>query len=1849
MAAPKTTSTTSLPDYTKPYYDPYSELLAPSGEEEKLGSAYRSIYDKKRSYVTKRTEEMSRERTAAGDQNFTPADLRVEASKEFDQDFLMPLTSNYGEGLGDKVFDLFGPQPEPAPIMQLPPPAGEEVDFSTAFRPQTYLTELLVPKEEARINNETDIDFDAVAKALETEEKMSVEEAKIQASAIEAAYNRNKRLKPSVSPDIVFEETMDELSGLGKVIKGEGPIISEKGTEGPADPLYMAFVKGKQGGKVPDLSEGQLAYFDYVYRKQREKIAKEERERVKTSGIPYVELSDGSQYPVEVWDAMKLGGMPADMAPLSEVKRFTKVADEKEIEGRVNRRLNDEAPEIWWADPVKRPQVLSNPEAYYKKGIFSHTTPFGGTVETPAGWLFRSALTVPNLVAGAAFDAFASDKLTEKREEKRKEQTPLFAESPVLLNVAENRGFTGEFQEAGELLDYSPAGKVAMTAAGFALDLLDPTLGIASGVGKGTRTAVQVSKASKALYDLPTLGKALGAGAREGGAEFLRDFNVVSFATDLGAAPFRKDFKGAAAVAERLGVGDVRTWMGADLAGSLMAREAAKTSASMPDALTAIQTAGLSKTTYAKELARKAKAGKSLQEGMTEVDGIVRAAKEEVVAGSKASVKLLDEWDDATRALDNIAAGKTLPSEVKGVRTKSLARNLGAMAKLDPSIEAIFKAVDASPKAGPKIFQYVEALKADSPEAYSKLKRQFAYDTAMNSVYRNTKKMSGFDDVVAITKNTWARKQQASEILDHARDKTELGNLTREIIDRNVPILRIEDSPRGGFGLGTGLSGATYKEGRIRPYYDLSNASDLSKRLNSVIDEQVTYNKLKDATAGKIKNDLAANKIATEDLRILIGNNVDLVAEGKFATGAAGVRARDVARLTPTQSLRLLEPLEFRSFGRGVLGEFKAKNFPSGKGLSTKGAASVQQRRIVTEVQQRASAMDNSLRKVVVSLEGDKGGLRKIYNLPSGKLTRSQIVGAAIVGPEQRLAAAPTLYTGGMLRQEQIVADGIEWTLRRLFYSQKNVESLIDAVTGTRAIYQNKILSSSGERALKELVDDVTKNVIARPETYWEEVLRAAEEYRTIISDPDNLLTGIRSSDIKDVLKSKGSIPEEVQIGNYYWVEGNRIIDDATAKLIDEDESLGAARLSDGLDKKFASDQADFVKGYGIQNEDVDAVYRQLVKNRTLARATATAPLDNYSMVDFLQEFEDIVKAVDPADTFDPALVGRNRGALATAIGDLTRAINSGDPLQVSGWIGRNKDLSIYMSELYRSADDTAASVVRRNGLDNYGSSELASASREIESMFSNPTEAKFLENLFGKEIYSELKEAVDAGKLRDFDKYIDSAVRKSEGTFAQRSVDSAVKAWRAFNNLRYTFVLGLRPRFHGGNMLTANAITYASVGELVGPQAAYEAGKTIWKGSDFSTPEYFMPSGFKDSSGIPYTYGEIYDAVVRSGVRSEYGFLSDVMVQDGIIGFLTREKKLGTAKSAKELIDLTYQKTAGRLSEGLNNVTMKEDLMFRIAVAQKALAEGRTMDEAVELAKRSLFDYNDMSATERAIAANWFIFYSFTRQNFVDLLRSFLDTEKFKRTTNILKFDRGIENLSESLTGEDLPASVFFPDYSLSRIMYKKDAGIGRDFWVGSAPIPRQEALLMLAGIMSGDVDETLTRLLHPTWSLALDLESFKGDYKKIQPEHVWYISSIVNDDPSQVASIFEAITDGNIIPERATEEAGAINGWVYPLNAEQQKAYKFWVKSLVNFPGIGAPSSDFAKAVSGEGMTTQKMSAAERALLFTPALGTPIKVARPESQQYYDTLARLKEINAQMRKLDEEEKRERPNKGRP
>jgi hypothetical protein len=1893
-----------------------SQAILLEDEAERERRLIRLLEQKRQSYVDARANELISSAPFTG----TPEEAQAQAMREYEEDYLVPLQNVYGE-LPEKVFRLspligvpaaaaasvpasiaageVGYVAEPAPPMNLPT-FGQPPSFMTALQPQSVMTPEMAAREKDRVAVESGIDFARLEELLKEEEGLPEADASLQRRAIQRAYEEVKRKNPTIPPNEVFTFVLDQLAALPEAMENPSLTDTQAQQQGAADALYQTFVRQRDAGEpVPDLTPAQMAYFNYIYNNTREEARQRAEERLQGTTIPYVRLDNGDELPEAQF--MQLRQTNPEYSGLS-FTRFEKPRTEQQIRDLALRESENDFPNIWWADPEKKPEVLANPEAFNTRGIFYTTTPFGGTIETPVGWTLRSALTIPNLVAGAgteyavmpALGALYGEDLRAARRERRAEETPLYVDNPVLLNVAQNRGFTMEMNEAADLLEMGATGKAVMTAGGFALDLLDPTLGLIGGGATGLKTTLQVNKASKAIYNAPRMSRYLQAGtagARDAGAYFLRDFNVVSILPEAGGIA-RTGRRGTAnRLADQLAYGDVRTAMGADLTSSLIARDIAKRESDVQAALTAMNREGVGNSSYARQFESLANSGGDYATLVGRMDNFITAVADEGGAGL---VRAIDDYDGVMRSLDEVA-DQPLDASVrlgKNVDELDLARNIGAIAKQDDTIEALLRQADATAPAGRtnKLGHYLRTMKSQAPAAYAKLRNQFAYDRALGYVYENTKSIKGFDDLRMVTKNTWANKTQAAKLLEHIRDKTAIGKIAKQLVEKEVPII----SAQSGGGLTTRadqkgkLLGA--REAATQSYFDLTDvkpdivtsvkgnitsttAESIANKLIAITKKLQDYGKLSSKKAADIIADLTGKGagvggqrlISTADFRLLLESTTDLVAEGQ----QVATRGRDIARLPPSTANAILEPLEVRSFGSQVFKDW-FKSAITGAGEVIGRAITPQQRALIRGAQQEASNLDTKLRKLVAAMRKDKA-TQELYGVVGdvSVATNHDLLAYAIVGERQFDETRDLERAGARLLgravQENVVEDGLNWTIRRLFFSKRIDESLLDAFLGTKKVFQEDFLSGVGREKLDEAIKAAARRVIDAPETYWKEVNNLIGEMRVLIQDPENLLPLVKPQNIFDVVATKkGKIPAEVQVGSYYWNETNRIMTRKIDELLTSDPDLERFFISQTKDLE---DKLQVVTGRASLDQLAAGFFPDIVKARA---ASLAADLDYNVVQDFTGLLEEAYARVGgipnkPQAIADIAILREvsEELDLAAKEGRAADAAILGKTSQIPYW----EDLL----DVIDRADEAARHLLRRNGVDGFDfSNNYKAATAAIEELLGKNNE-NYVAAVIGKAPYEELQGAIKQGKVDGFTRYVDAALRAATGTKDLiRVKDSILYLMREINNLRYTFLLTMRPRFSATNVSTAPWIVYSTIGQNTG---LFEIGKGIIKGNNIvrngwnrNRVGYLKPAVVAPDGRI-YTNGELLDALTNAGIRSEYGFITDVATQQRIINWANSKQFFTHRKGGK--VVLSGQSPLTTTGQAAQDFITAQDLTFRAGVAARALEEGRSLDEAVNLARRSLFDYAEMSDIERAIAGYAFIFYSFARQNLATLLRASVDPTKMKRYANILKTDRGLQAMANSMSNTEPPPEQFFPDYTRARqLLYKLEPKGRRDIYVASPNIPAIDAMVMLASLAkSGGAQELIRNQLHPNVEAALGLEGFPKNYKQLSPEHIAYVRLMYGDDSQQVADFFARFLGGNITPVASTDET-AVGGYIYPLSPEQQTNYENYDYWVMGWTGLGSLTTDYARTIGAEGTPQAELSTLERAFYsgfpqaaaaaasFTPlgrvgvgAAGalaqplTPMRMTRPTSASASDIYARISAIQERLKQIDREEKKER------
>lgn len=476
---------------------------------------------------------------------------------------------------------------------------------------------------------------------------------------------------------------------------------------------------------------------------------------------------------------------------------------------------------------------------------------------------------------------------------------------------------------------------------------------------------------------------------------------------------------------------------------------------------------------------------------------------------------------------------------------------------------------------------------------------------------------------------------------------------------------------------------------------------------------------------------------------------------------------------------------------------------------------------------------------------------------------------------------------------------------------------------------------------------------------------------------------------------------------------------------------------------------------------------------------------------------------------------------------------------------------------------------------------------------------------------------------------------------------------------LFYTLTLGAATRSHGLGVATGNLVTYATTGRGIrSPKALAGAGQTVWYGRNEFDPRAYEIA-VTTPTGQKYTHRQIYDAIIKSGVRTTFNFIDNVLAEGKLITFLEANNKKYSGFSKGFMDRMKAYATAAenkfvQASDLLSETMVMEDMMFRSGAMIQALEEGMAFDEAVELARRSLFDYNDLTAPEKALSSYVFVFYNFSRQSAVDLVRGMLNPNTLTRYLNMIKLHRGMNQLSRALNDDKrFPHEVFLPTYTAVRGLTEYKPGGDKseyDFFNMRPAVPAVESVALLLDLVNfyGTVDADkggwalAKKFLDPKIKAVMKLDR-KYVPKKFPPAYIPILKAMSKDQQDLLDNI-ELIVGGKVTGRIATQEDYGTKGmdddqfYVYDLDEYQMEKLEQFL-NLVDALGVQRITNDYSKLFFGEGTTYQKLTPTER-VGATFGLITPGRVKKPQIQQQ----ERLDELLREMRKRQKKsEKTER------
>ncbi len=1766
-------------------------------------------------------------------------EARAQAEAEYES-LNAPAVSGYGErqdrqpsGSSEGLGALIPQAPAPANVE----PVGE-FDVGdlgrAAFGRRIEVAEDIAQQSEDIMKSQAQINWDAVAEQLGTAEDEELD-------AIKAAFRKRSEENPSDAPGDVLSGVMEDLNALPDVLAGKGDVL--RGEFERSDSILGTVLGTRitEGDELPDLNPVQMEYMNAQLKSRR--LALRDK---------FIEDADRDAVRDQMAEEQRdpTGG-PAPQISDAQVDQF--------IRARAERQALDEVPDFWWLDPEDKEQVMRDPSQFAKRGMFQKETYFGETVETVGGWTLRvPTMWGYNLGAGvlssageavtpSSWIAWANDiDLSEEKREKREEVNPALADYPGLFNVAENLGLGGEASQSSSILveqdAISPAMGTALTAGGYILDFADPTIVLSGGAIGAARAASKAGSVSRAVYGV-------SRGAASAG---LRGFAFGA----IDEIPFvRRGF-------QWLEPGDPRIAFSVDIANGLSARDAAidfvRAGGGLED------TKSFVSRSYPRNSYTEYVRGIDNLEG----DDLVQALSKNVAPGLEDTINRIDNISDG---LSDYARGGKLP---QGVRPKELARTVGAVAKAEPDVQRILRG--ANPKGGETRMQaYLRVL--DEADQLDKIKNKYILSEVTADIITKTKG-SNIASYAAVTPNTWIKRSEINDLLSFVKDKTSIGKIAQDIAAGvsagKIKILQLSDE-RG-----------------IRTVYDITDMADdarlaLTSELDRVFQEAKDFQQISARGAGDAPGSVSMIKkeggriyITSSQFRTLMNATIDMAAEGKMLLdpGSAGVvRSRDIARLPQYQQKNYMLPVEVRDLTRSrFLNAIKgAVNRLDISNVTTQQATSIRQLR------DRLSTMDRVVRRDIARFNADPEFKTLLGADPAKTYTNEEIVGFLTVKKPRTIK----YDEDGLVIPAPSLHHSMKWTGNMLFAKMDIPSQLLAPITGRDFNLSSFYLSEEGLAALSDMSRKYAGAMTENPQDYLRLYNAFVNEWiSTLTTTPDLLAGGVQLKELSQLVK--GKVPSYLLTGSYYAAEAQRIRTKVMGSLMSTDTSALRGNIGNIFDADWLAKASEGLRGNGILNqydniEDAwDVMVRGLIQRKIMGESCDT-----------LEDFAGFVngewKAIEDYQRSSAAFDARpqSRQGGANPFADPEAVAPTPPQSTVAGKIGKidldslgDADLS-NLAQIFNEANDTANTIMRKNGFKpETDQVSIEAELRRLRWAFSQEgagPEASMMRLMMGEDAYSQIEEVVASNGMVNIQNWILDQMDKPVG---QKAVGFFADAIRTMNEFRYGLLLGIRTRFYGVTLLTNPLVSFSTVGMLgmgspvktlrtmkagedartgidatagatgalaggivggaaggpvgalagavggalagVGSVAAIRAGDAMLANTKGPGSVMWNKIAHTDAAGRTYTHGEIWESIIGGGgLRSGAGFtISQAMINDTMR--ILPEK--GTLKGAASQFMTTMASTS--------RVADQMDIFFRLNTAFTLLGKGRSMDEAVQIARRSIYDYGDMKAWERTLSAYFMIFYSFTRQLTAQTMRSFTSYKQWTRMIKLLKFQRGIEGMSQEIMGYDKTSSLYMPDYTLPRPALDLKPGLKNDVYGMGPLLPHSEGIILLSNLLSvRGIPEEILNQLSPNIKVIINANELRMRTNQLSPENVVLLNT------TNAWPMLEAYL-GPISAVPGIPEDGAVGGYIYKLTPEQERKYKALLYTSNHF-GSQTALRDWMRILAPDQIYPFSEMTTGQRVAFAGGAYTPVKTRRPPDQLVREIERSISDINRRIRQLEE------------
>ena len=1396
-----------------------------------------------------------------------------------------------------------------------------------------------------------------------------------------------EKLGPDASDEDILAQYKIEIEDLGPRLKGESTresssVITQEPGKAPnlAAAIYSRQTKA---GSVPNLTDAQIAFLEKRYQASYPRLSKRAEADLKKK----LETEDIPEVPADLTEA----DVAAGAAPRLTTRKRTPAEVDAAFRAQLPQAIADIEPP-WWMTG-KKSEVISNPEKFAEGGgLLEKKYPTGATREGFGAYSLRMVMapiniTATTLGAGAARTGEAAARLTLTPEEIARTTSAVdrAREARGGKGASLPEGFVGDLadsvmlnrggtQVVGDIYKELGLNEYAGMGLGFALDLLAPPVGgLASSSIKGGK-AFNAARAARAA-GLIGAEAPISAGARAFGNAMRDAWTWRSVASGAGAvAPSSIKVLAAEDTGRMIALRE-EIFVEAERLGRPL--NEAETVA-LVDRFSAANEGG---GKIAKDFAKAAREGRAaeLAEDVATVGS--RITKNNYFGGAASIPKRADRIGQAIE-LTTVDGAKAL-DQIGEAELKTIIRN--AAGRSDTAADVLRNATGSSSEI------LTDMYKADPQAVRRAVGSTVAYD-AFNQAQK-AKGFAEFPDLVLIS-NRFIGTPDVALAAGEAAQKTDLGILIGRI---------------AGEGAETRVVAATPEMLAINPQravavVDVSpNQVDfIRKAVNGF--EKSGIMSANDAAYARAL--LQNNEMSVTGLRYLAEANIDsIIAGGGRAvdiTNVAAVAGKSGPFGIVTEQVlakqNIFTPPEMRSAFDGIGYRVQAIRGDAKAATQFLDVPPATQR-AVNDFYAQAGNIDKKIKSTFDALRGDNPQLRAAYGLPpTGKVSDSDVLMAMARGVDPTdtnafINSATDLVMGGYVDKASNITD--QW-MTRSFFSTNTDTYLTPA--GRQLVDEAKELAVRQIQTNTMPVNDVVKELTKRIYDITAERANTTPSYRLA-----NRLV------LKTEAELDKAIPKIVG-GSIFTRESNILANSVRSKVVADDAVLSVDKLLPDTIKNAVGAAARLEiasaveKLTGASEDEILRLIDTDLGGQKLVIAGAIRAIENgYTGSDGLLRGMIEVAGANPARTsaFDRVIA-----EISASNPNLMNALDLHAPTYYTA-----ADQALRRARLNGDSIEDVVSVIMQQ------TRGTASLPRSIVTgqLVDDAINKFFQEETFGpvmQKIYSELP--------------------KNEGA-AQKAIAGVWNALQYAGNIRYNAFLYLRPNYHTMNVVTAPLILHSTLGIENAPLLPdfYHATRAMQSGVGKAVGAADSTIAFIDKAGRPFTYGEIRDLGIRSGLfKTEQQVLFSQGSLEAVI------------KDAESLGAAVPKRVINALKDPLNwpaDWANSTDNFWRMSSFIKGLREGKPVTVAQEIGKKSLFDFGSLGPKERAFASRFLIFYTFARVSAEQLVKSLGNPAAFSRFVRQAAITRDVGKLVYDHAGGE--------EYDVRRL-YLKDKDLARIFW---------------------------------------------------------------------------------------------------------------------------------------------------------------------------------------------------------